>query len=76
MAENKRLDHSKECPYGQNAFAATSKTPIHAEQVVDFWYKEISKHNFKEGKFSPKSGHFTQVIWKNTKDLGVGYLKE
>ncbi|TPP65526.1 Golgi-associated plant pathogenesis protein 1 [Fasciola gigantica] len=35
------------------------------------WYDEIQYHNFK-GQFQPKSGHFTQVIWKSAKKAGFG----
>lgn len=36
------------------------------------WYDEIKFYNFNQPKFSAETGHFTQVIWKNSQQLGVG----
>lgn len=37
-------------------------------------YKEVCKpgYNFDKGSFSSGTGHFTQVAWKGTTELGVG----
>ena len=42
--------------------------------AVDSWYKEISDYNFKTGKSinGNKVGHLTQVLWKDSKYVGVG----
>ncbi len=37
------------------------------------WYDEIKSYAFDKPKFSDQTGHFTQLIWKGTKQLGVGY---
>ena len=29
-------------------------------------------YNFGSGSFSVKSGHFTQVVWKGSTELGIG----
>ncbi|XP_076455129.1 uncharacterized protein LOC143289835 isoform X2 [Babylonia areolata] len=44
------------------------------EQVVDQWYEEIKKHNFQSDG-SMGSGHFTQVVWRGSQELGVGKAK-
>jgi len=38
------------------------------------WYIEIDDYDFSTGdsKNGKKIGHFTQVVWKETKELGVG----
>ncbi|CAF3710038.1 unnamed protein product [Rotaria sp. Silwood1] len=36
------------------------------------WYSEISSYNFGSPGFSSSTGHFTQVIWKGSKQLGIG----
>lgn len=44
------------------------------QDAVDQWYSEIKKHNYKsDGAMG--SGHFTQVVWKGSKELGVGKAK-
>jgi glioma pathogenesis-related protein 2 len=39
---------------------------------VQAWYDEIKDYDYMKPAFSYKTGHFTQVIWKNTINLGVG----
>ena len=34
------------------------------------WYDEIAKYDFAAPGFSQKTGHFTQVVWRNSKELG------
>ncbi|CAF4737291.1 unnamed protein product [Rotaria sp. Silwood2] len=36
------------------------------------WYNEINSYNFGSPGFSSSTGHFTQVIWKGSKQLGIG----
>jgi hypothetical protein len=39
---------------------------------TDSWYNEISLYNYSAPGFSLATGHFTQVIWAATTQLGVG----
>ena len=36
------------------------------------WYNEVLKYDFNKAKFTKETGHFTQVVWKNTKQVGFG----
>lgn len=40
-------------------------------------YKEVCKPGYTFGAASPASGtlHFTQVVWKATTDLGMGFAQ-
>jgi uncharacterized protein YkwD len=64
------FEHSS-TEYGENLAAGTSGTLSPAD-VVAMWYEEISLYNFKKGGFSMDTGHFTQVVWKGTKQVGCG----
>ena len=39
---------------------------------VDSWYSEIERYVFCGNGRSPGTGHFTQVVWADTRCLGVG----
>ena len=39
---------------------------------TDSWYDEIAVYNYYNPGFSTKTGHFTQVIWKDSIELGIG----
>jgi glioma pathogenesis-related protein 2 len=36
------------------------------------WYNGIKYYNFNQGGFSMETGAFTQVVWKNSQQLGAG----
>ena len=36
------------------------------------WYNEISMYNYNSPGYSSTTGHFTQVIWKDSVQLGIG----
>ncbi len=36
------------------------------------WYDEIKDYDFKKPGFSSNTGHFTQVVWVDSVELGVG----
>ena len=55
--------------YGENLAMGV---PLSAKQAVRLWYNEVSNYNYSTGKFSLRTGHFTQVIWKNSSKVGCG----
>ncbi|KAK7473707.1 hypothetical protein BaRGS_00035034, partial [Batillaria attramentaria] len=64
---------------GENIANKWSSAPGGADytgqEAVDQWYSEIKKHNYhSDGAMG--SGHFTQVVWKGSKELGVGKAKD
>ncbi|XP_059149268.1 uncharacterized protein LOC131936348 [Physella acuta] len=43
------------------------------EEVTEGWYSEVKDHSYmSEGSTYQRTGHFTQVVWKDTKELGIG----
>ncbi|KAG6030179.1 hypothetical protein E4U19_000588 [Claviceps sp. Clav32 group G5] len=42
-------------------------------EFVNMWGSERTLYNFDQPKFSAATGHFTQVVWKNTKTVGCAW---
>lgn len=41
------------------------------KSATDQWYAEIKYFDFKEKVFANNTGHFTQVVWKGSLELGA-----
>ncbi|XP_030374306.1 uncharacterized protein LOC115623894 [Scaptodrosophila lebanonensis] len=70
IADKNKLEYSKG-NYGEN-LCMTSSNPV---ECVKTWYDEIKDYDFRHHRFSFGTGHFTQVVWKSSKELGVGKAK-
>lgn len=54
--------------YGENiAWATYVQKP---EDVVDRWYGEEPEYDYERPGFSSGIGHFTQIVWKETTEVG------
>jgi pathogenesis-related protein 1 len=64
------FQHSRS-EHGENLAAGTSGA-LDADAVVAMWAREEEKYDYKRAMFSMKTGHFTQVVWKDTLAIGCG----
>lgn len=55
---------------GENILIAKKKTP---EDICRQWYEENKNYNYSSNKLQNNTAHFTQMIWKNTKEIGIGF---
>ena len=55
---------------GENIIISESRKP---EVILNKVFNEEKNYNYNENKFSKNSGHFTQMIWKSTTDIGFGF---
>lgn len=44
------------------------------KQMTDQWYEESSTYDFDKD-FQTGKGHFAQIVWKNTLEVGFGRAK-
>ena len=62
--------------HGQNAYwhSASAKP----EQAIQSWYDEVNKpgYDFKRHGFAKGTGHFTQVVWVDTRCVGMAVSKD
>ena len=56
---------------GMNALK--SEEELNGEQLMKRWYEEINNYNFKEQQQELECNNFTQMIWKASKKIGIGY---
>ncbi|XP_078284192.1 GLI pathogenesis-related 2, like [Rhinoraja longicauda] len=73
LASTRVLKHSPESSRGQcgENLAWASYDQL-GKEVSERWYNEIKNYNFNCPGFSSGTGHFTAMVWKNSKKLGIG----
>jgi len=59
---------------GENIFwgGGSSATPRPGSGAVKSWYGEIANYDFNNPQFAANTGHFTQLVWKNSTKVGMG----
>uniref|UniRef100_A0A1A9VV03 SCP domain-containing protein n=1 Tax=Glossina austeni TaxID=7395 RepID=A0A1A9VV03_GLOAU len=72
LVRTDKFEHRTDNRYGENLYCTSGSSTPKAEDAVKSWYDEISKYNYKNAGFHANTGHFTQVVWKKSKQLGVG----
>ena len=73
MARTNTFGHSGR--KGENIYRSGNTSLSNSAAVLDatkLWYDEVSLYNYNTGDFSKATGHFTQLVWKNSKYLGIG----
>ena len=80
MAEHDLWQHSTTW-YGENIaggwantmedFNSTDKNK-YVIDAINMWYSEIKDYNFNFQGWSTKTGHFTQLVWRSTTEVGIG----
>lgn len=72
------MAHRPNNKYGENIFYAYSSDYSHvpsARDAVKAWYDEIRDHTFGTEKVNNRTLHFTQVIWKGSREMGIAMAK-
>lgn len=67
-----QFQHESQSEYGENLYAAWGQPNM--ERVLSHaaaaWYDEVAQYKYENPGFSMRTGHFTQMVWKNSKRLG------
>ena len=75
MQHSKDKDRALDGKYvGENLYMSMSSSKLYyiCGDMSKAWYSEIKDYNFKTGKSTGVTGHFTQLIWKDSKEDGFG----
>ena len=81
---NKGLVHSMNHNQGENLYVYISFGSQNFEEITNrpgidasiSWYNEIKFYRYSKTRklrFGPAVGHYTQMIWESTKELGIGW---
>ena len=75
MANNRQFEHSGVEMYGENiAMIPVNKDHIDYTdaiiQSIDLFYDEVYLYDYNNPGFYGNTGHFTQLVWVNTKQIG------
>lgn len=76
LARENRFEHRPNNRYGEN-LASASGQQLSPDQVVNMWGNEVADYNYARNTCKPGKmcGHYTQVVWKNSKQLGCGMAR-
>lgn len=61
-------------PYGENLYEITG-AEANPYDVVNAWASESMNYNYRRNSCSARCGHFTQVVWRNTRAVGCGMAR-
>ncbi|CAH0722922.1 unnamed protein product, partial [Brenthis ino] len=78
IAKKGIVEHRDQNEYGENIFYAWSSDPnftLTGKDPVDKWYSEIENHSFGREPENLGSGHFSQIVWADSKEIGVGVAR-
>lgn len=74
MSINQVFQHSKENMYGENIALAyyTDTDTDTLIKSIDMFYNEVLLYDYNNPVFNSETGHFTQLVWMNTREIGLG----
>ncbi|CAO1632581.1 unnamed protein product [Parajaminaea phylloscopi] len=61
-------------PYGENLAAGAPYNYYSPEDLFQGWYDEGKNYDYSTTSFSSAAGHFTQVVWKSSTQVGCAAI--
>ena len=74
LTEKNQFLHSPKSPYGENLFEITGGQSSPAGVVTE-WASESKNYDYKLNRCSGTCGHYTQLVWRDTKELGCAVAR-
>jgi uncharacterized protein YkwD len=74
LLARKQFLHRPNSTYGENLFEITGAAASPA-QVVDAWAAESRNYDYSSNRCSGVCGHYTQIVWRDTKELGCAMAR-
>jgi uncharacterized protein YkwD len=74
LIERNRFEHNPRTKYGENLFEQTG-APSSPSQIVAHWASEQRNYNYAANSCRGVCGHYTQIVWRNTKEVGCAMAR-
>ena len=74
-ARENKMYHRPNNKYGENIYWM-SGGKVSGTMAVTAWYNEVGQYNFAKPGFASGTGHFTQVVWKGSTEIGCGQARD
>ena len=78
LISNKNKDNTKKYNneiLGSNIYLSETKDN-QPEKIIKKWYNEKENFDYDYNYFQKNAAHFTQMVWKGTKEIGIGIVEE
>jgi uncharacterized protein YkwD len=69
------FSHHRNPQYGENLFEISGGSAT-AHDVVSAWAAEGKNYNYRNNTCSGRCGHYTQIVWRDTKVVGCGMARD
>jgi pathogenesis-related protein 1 len=75
LMANGQFAHSHNPNYGENLYeiSGAAATP---NQVIKAFADEVSDYDYRSNSCRGVCGHYTQVVWNNTKEVGCAVARD
>ena len=74
LLARRKFVHRPNSTYGENLFEITGASASSA-QVVKVWAEEIRNYDYDLNRCRGVCGHYTQIVWGNTKEVGCAVAR-
>jgi uncharacterized protein YkwD len=74
LAATGQFEHRQNGGYGENLYWGQGRTAS-PSNVVTSWANEASDYNYSNNNCRDVCGHYTQIVWKNTTEVGCAVAK-
>jgi pathogenesis-related protein 1 len=74
LLARRQFRHRPDTPYGENLFEITGDTASPGS-VVKTWAAQAANYNYRTNSCRGVCGHYMQVIWSDTKEVGCGVAR-
>ncbi|MBV8845472.1 MAG: hypothetical protein JO307_21910 [Bryobacterales bacterium] len=75
LVERNQFVHRPKSMYGENLFEIDG-APATPDQVVKNWASEAANYDYPSNKCKGVCGHYTQIVWRDTKEIGCGVARK